>query len=346
MDPVTKGAAALSPDHPFDGPLLDVQGLRTVFHTPDGDVHAVNGVSFTVDHGEFVGMVGETGCGKSATVRSALGIISPPGRVVAGQVKFRGVDLTQLSRRQRRGYAGTGIAFVPQNPWGSLNPILRIEKQFRNLIRGHDRTKSRRECREMALDVLHRVGIQGPERVLAGYAHELSGGMAQRVVIGLCMVLDPWLLVADEPTTGLDVTIERQILDLMAEVLDRRRRGMLLVTHDLGVVAQYCSSVVIMYAGTVVEYGPVDRVFTAPSHPYTAALLGAIPRPGHKITILRGKVPDLIDFPPACPFSDRCDHVFDRCVEERPEIEMRPVSGVRVACHLPAGAIEDVTSQS
>ena len=319
-------------------PLLEVKDLHTRFHTHRGIVQAVNGISFGIREGELVGLVGETGCGKSVTARSVLGLVRPPGRIAEGEITFDGIDLRSLSRREFRKLRGTGISFVPQNPWGALNPILRIERQFRNVIRAHT-DASRQECWDMSLAMLQKVGIQGPERILKGYAHQLSGGMAQRVVMAIALVLNPRLVIADEPTTGLDVTIQRQILDMVMQLLEEERRAMLLVTHDLGVVAQYCHRVIVMYAGKIVEEGPVSEVFVEPGHPYTQALLAAIPRPGHKLVSLRGRVPSLIDYPAGCPFHDRCDFAFEQCSAEEPLL--RELStGRRSACHLSKGVSE------
>ena len=250
--------------------LLTVSELRTEFN---GNV-VVDGVGFTVGRGRAVGLVGETGSGKSVTVRSLLGLVRPPGRVVSGSAVFEQTDLMRLSQRQLRRIRGSQIGFVAQNPFGSLNPILPIRKQFHNALRAHRRI-SRNESYELALAGLRSVGVAGPERVLNGYAHELSGGMAQRVVIALVMSLNPTLLIADEPTTALDLTVQRQVLDLIDALIRGSDRSMLLITHDLSIVAQYCQDVVVMRAGKVVERGTVKDVFAAPSHPYTRQLLAA-----------------------------------------------------------------------
>jgi peptide/nickel transport system ATP-binding protein len=300
--------------------LLEVEDLRAEFRTSRGVVHAVNGVGLTVHRGELVGIVGESGCGKSATIRSIIGLLRPPGVVVGGTARFAGQDLLGMPKRQRRRILGAGIGFVPQNPFGSLNPVMRIDRQFTRVIREHTRS-SRDEARELATEMLTRVGIADPQRVLGGYAHQLSGGMAQRTVLAIAMCLDPDLVIADEPTTGLDVTVQRQILDLTVSILQRDDRAMLLVTHDLGIVAHYCQRVVVMYAGKVVEHGPTREVFTAPAHPYTELLLKAVPRQGQPLAIAKGRIPDLIDYPTGCPFYDRCGHRDDpRCEHESPPL--------------------------
>jgi oligopeptide/dipeptide ABC transporter ATP-binding protein len=306
-------------------PLLHVRDLRTEFATKRGIVHAVNGVDLDVHPGEIVGIVGESGCGKSATIRSIVGLVRPPGRVAAGAVELDGLDLRGLHERQLRRLLGSRIGFVPQNPFGALNPVLRIERQFRNVVRAHRRS-SRADAHELGLTMLRHVGIADPVRVLSGYAHELSGGMAQRTVIAMAMAMDPQLIIADEPTTGLDVTVQRAILDLIVELVAGGHRSMLLVTHDLGVVAHYCDRVVVMYAGKVVEVGDTKTVFSSPGHPYTKMLLEAIPRPGHELRTIKGTLPDLVDYPPGCPFWARCEHRDDpRCETEMPPLrELEP----------------------
>ena len=300
--------------------LLVVDDLRTEFFTSRGVVKAVNGVSLSVAEGELVGIVGETGCGKSATIRSIIGLVRPPGKVVGGSARFEGTELIRMPPRKLRAVRGSRIGFVPQNPFGALNPILSIERQFRNIIRAHE-SATRPEVQARALQMLDDVGIPDPERVLRGHAHELSGGMAQRTVIALSMILGPKLVIADEPTTGLDVTVQRQILDLIRDLLEREHSAMLLVTHDLGVVAQYCHRVTVMYAGKVVETGPVQKVFKTPAHSYTKALLGAIPRPGKDLVTISGTVPDPINYPAGCPFYARCPNRGDpRCETESPPL--------------------------
>ncbi len=301
-------------------PILDVRDLYVEFKSRCRTVYAVNGVSFSVGRGETVGLVGETGCGKSATVRAIIGLLKNPGRVVSGSVRLDDKDLIGMPSRQLRQVRGVRIGFVPQNPFGALNPILRIERQFGNVIRAHRRT-DKTEIRATALKMLDAVGIADPEGILRGYAHELSGGMAQRVVIALAMVLDPPLIVADEPTTGLDLTIQRQILDLIKEITATEQRSMLLVTHDIGVVAQYCTRALVMYAGQVVESGRVQTVLKQPAHPYTEALLAAVPRRGKRLVAAPGTVPTLLQPPQGCFFYDRCRYRSDpRCATETPTL--------------------------
>lgn len=326
------------------GPLLDVEDLRSVFHTPRGTVHAVNGVSFTVHRGELLGIVGESGCGKSATIRSLIGLLRPPGEVVGGRAMFLGDDLLSMAPRRRRRLLGTRLGFVPQNPFGSLNPVMSIERQFRRVITEHTKA-SRAQARDLAGEMLSRAGIADPSRVLNGYAHQLSGGMAQRTVLAIAMCLDPDLVIADEPTTGLDVTVQRQILDLTMELLEAERRAMLLVTHDLGVVAQYCTRVIVMYAGKVVEHGAVAEVFSRPAHPYTELLLEAVPRPGQPLVVAKGRIPDLIDYPRGCPFYDRCSYQHDpRCETEAPPLrEISPGHHAASFYDLPDHAAAEVS---
>jgi oligopeptide/dipeptide ABC transporter ATP-binding protein len=313
--------------------LLEVEDLHTEFATRSGAVHALNGVSFTVGKGEIVGVVGESGSGKSTAVRSIIRLVQPPGRVTAGSARLDGTDLLALGAEPLRQTRGRDIGFVAQNPFGALNPVYKIEKQFRNVVRAH-RKASKQEVRELATELLRATGIPDPERVLAGYAHELSGGMAQRVVIAIALCLNPKLLIADEPTTALDLTVQRQLLDMIRDLVREAERSMLLVTHDLSVVGSYCDRVVVMYAGKVVEQGPTEQVFTHPSHPYTAALLAAVPGAGAAPVALRGTVPNLIDYPRGCPYADRCALSSDRCADEAPELR-ELATGRRVSCHQP-----------
>ncbi|MGE3619227.1 MAG: ABC transporter ATP-binding protein [Acidimicrobiia bacterium] len=315
-------------------PLLDVVGLRAGFATDRGTAVAVRDVSFSVRRGRVVGIVGETGCGKSATLRSVLGLLRPPGRVTGGEVLFDGEDLLGVGAERMRRLRGERIGFVAQNPFAALNPVMRIRDQFAGVIRAHEgRRSARRTAAERARVALEAVRIHDVDRVLDGYAHQLSGGMAQRVVIALATLLDPALIVADEPTTGLDLTVQRQILDLIRGLVRRDDRAMLLVTHDLGVVAQYCDEVVVMYAGTVVEDGPVAAVLGDPAHPYTRALVDSVPRRGAALAVIGGQLPDLVEPPPGCAFAPRCPHAHAACEAQDPAARAH-TSGQSFRCHL------------
>lgn len=269
-------------------PVLEVRNLAVRIATPHGVVHPVKGVDLTVHKGEIVGIVGESGCGKSTTIKGILRLLPPNSTVTADKVHLAGYgDLLKLPMRRMREVRGAKIGFVAQNPFGALNPIYTIERQFYELQKAHKTGVSRKESREIAMKMLDGVGIVNPARVLDGYAHQLSGGMAQRVVIALATTLSPPLLIADEPTTGLDVTVQAQILDLISGLVRQEGRSMLLVTHDLGVVAQYCQKVVVMYDGEVVEHGSVMDVMVEPQHPYTQRLIASVPRPGEKLDVPR-----------------------------------------------------------
>lgn len=260
-----------------DQPLLDVRGLATEFMSRGETVEAVRGISFTVGRGQLVGLVGESGSGKSATVRSILGLLPAAGRVVAGEAFLLGRDLLRMSRRELRAIRGDRVGFVAQNPFGSLNPILPIHRQFHNVLRAHGADVGRRESRERAIEALQQVNIARPRAVVEGHAGALSGGMAQRVVIALALIMNPGLLIADEPTTALDVTVQRQLLDLIKELAEELETAVLLVTHDLGVVAQYFEHVLVMRHGEIVEAGLTHDVFTNPEHGYTRRLLESVP---------------------------------------------------------------------
>jgi len=311
---------------------LEVRDVETRFITRRGVIRAVNGVSFDVAEGEFVGIVGESGSGKSATINSILGLIRARNIVLSGTAVFNGRDLIAMPSGELRRIRGAEIGFIAQNPFGALNPVLRISRQFENVVRAHRRL-DRKTIRERARTMLERVGIHQPDQVLDGYAHELSGGMAQRVVIAMALILDPALVVADEPTTALDVTVQKQILDLISALAREHRRSMLMITHDLGVVANYCDRVVVMYCGRVVEDGSVAEVFEHPRHPYTLALLRSVPRVGRKLETLGGKLPVINAPPQGCLFRDRCPYHMEICEHATPQLG-RLSDGRKVACHL------------
>ncbi|TDD67525.1 ABC transporter ATP-binding protein [Jiangella aurantiaca] len=307
--------SAARPDH--DGPLLEIDGLATRFFTREGTVRAVDGVSLSVPRGATVCVVGESGCGKSVTARSVLGLVDEPGRIVGGRILWRPgdgdpVDLAALdpnSERMRR-IRGGEISMVFQEPMASLSPMHTVGSQLVEAIRLH-LPLGRAEAHDRAVDLLRRVGIPRPEERMDAYSFQLSGGMCQRVMIAIALACDPALLIADEPTTALDVTTQARIIDLLRDLQAQSGMSMLFITHDLGVVAEIADEVVVMYLGTVVERGGVDEIFHDPKHPYTRALLGSVPRMGagsrQRLTTIRGTVPHPSDRPAGCPFHPRCD---------------------------------------
>ena len=306
--------------------LLEVTDLRTWFDTDQGTARAVDGVSFDVQSGETVGIVGESGCGKTVTSLSVLGLLPvPPARILDGSsIRFAGEELVGASTRRMRALRGNEISMIFQEPMSSLNPVYTVGAQICEALRLH-RDMGRKEARREAVRLLDEVGIAGPERRVDEYPHQLSGGMRQRVMIAMALSCAPELLIADEPTTALDVTIQAQILELVAEL--RRTRGMavLLITHDLGVVAEVCDRVVVMYAGQVVERGTVDEIFSQPRHPYTRGLLRSLPSledRGRKLEPIRGTVPPPTDWPEGCRFQARCSLAEERCGAPQPLVEL------------------------
>ena len=309
-----------------EAPILKVTDLRTYFHTLDGVVKAVDGVDFEIPRGGRLALVGESGCGKSVTSLSIMRLIdTPPGEIASGEILFDGRDILQLSAAEMHKVRGGEIAMIFQEPMTSLNPVLTIEDQLTEAILLHNKvTKS--EAVGIALAALREVGISSPERRLKGYPHELSGGMRQRVMIAMALACRPKLLIADEPTTALDVTIQRQILDLIKEIQARTGTALLLITHDLGVVAETVEWVAVMYAGRIVETGSVEEVLLHPRHPYTRGLLQSIPSRGTKgqpLSVIKGVVPNPLRMPPGCKFQPRCPYAFLRCAEEPDLIEIR-----------------------
>jgi peptide/nickel transport system ATP-binding protein len=288
--------------------LLEVRGLRTSFYTRDGVVRAVDGIDFHVGRGEILGLVGESGCGKSVTSLSIMRLIAKPGVIEAGEVLFDGKDLMKVPASEMRQVRGNRISMIFQQPTSALNPVWDVGRQVAEVLEVH-RGMKRKAARRRALDLLKMVGIPDAERRLDAYPHELSGGMAQRVMIAMALACEPELLIADEPTTALDVTIQAQILDLVRDLRDRTGTAIILITHDLGVVAETCDRVAVMYAGEIIEQAPVLELFAAPRHPYTRGLLGSIPVLGdvrESLTVIPGNVPNLIDLPPGCRFAPRC----------------------------------------
>ncbi|MFZ5811498.1 MAG: ABC transporter ATP-binding protein [Thermodesulfobacteriota bacterium] len=314
--------------------LLSVKNLRTAFHTTEGTAVAVDGVSLDLARGETVAVVGESGCGKTVLGLSILGLVQPPGRIDSGEVVFDGRDLRGLSAREMRAVRGNRISMIFQEPMTSLNPVLRVGEQIAEAIRLH-RGKSRRQALEMAREMLSLVGIADAGRRLSSYPHELSGGMRQRVMIAIALCLSPDLLLADEPTTALDVTIQKQILDLMLDLAAAKGTAIALITHNLGVVAETCDNAAVMYSGQVVEYADVPSLFEHPLHPYTAGLIRSLPKPGvrKRLEPIPGTVPSLTRLPAGCRFHPRCPKVFDRCRTEVPPY-FRMSSGRGARCWL------------
>jgi oligopeptide/dipeptide ABC transporter ATP-binding protein len=309
-----------------DDVLLDIRDLRTYFHTQDGVVKAVDGVDFAVQRGEIVGLVGESGCGKSVTSLSIMRLISYPGRIESGQVWFDGVDLLTQPRREMTHIRGRRISMIFQQPTSCLNPVFDTGYQLAEVLAIHQ-SLDRQAGRERAIELLRVVGISDPEKRINSYPHELSGGMAQRVMIAMALACNPELLIADEPTTALDVTIQAQILDLMRSLQARLGSAIVLITHDLGIVAEMASRVAVMYAGRIVEEAVVRTLFKRPMHPYTQGLLASIPVLGQvtdELDVIPGTVPNLINLPPGCRFAPRCrarvENGLEICTEKEPEL--------------------------
>ncbi len=321
------------------GHLLEVKDLRTSFHTRHGIVQAVTGVDFHVDRGEVLGLVGESGCGKSVTSMSILRLVASPGVIDGGQVVFDGHDLLTLDEAAIRKVRGDRIAMIFQQPQSSLNPVMDVGDQIGEVLELH-RGMKRKAARERALELMRMVGIPDPARRLKNYPHEMSGGMAQRVMIAIALACEPELLIADEPTTALDVTIQAQILDLMRNLQQETGTAIILITHDLGVVAEMCDRVAVMYAGEIVEQTDVRTLFASPMHPYTQGLIGAVPVPGviqDELAVIPGSVPNLIDLPEGCRFAPRCAsrvaHNNVLATELHPELR-EVTGGHRVRCWL------------
>jgi peptide/nickel transport system ATP-binding protein len=319
--------------------LLEIRGLKTWFATDAGQLHAVDGVDLAVDRGETLGVVGESGCGKSVTALSVMKLIPvPPGRIVAGQILWRGRDLVPLAPRAMRAIRAREIAMVFQEPMTSLNPVYTVGGQIAEVLRLHQKL-GRRAAYARAVEMLRLVHIAQPERRAGDYPHQFSGGMRQRVMIAMALSCDPQLLIADEPTTALDVTIQAQILDLLGELKSKLGMAVMLITHAMGVIAETAQRVVVMYAGKVIEEAPVQVLFSAPRHPYTQGLIRSIPRIDRAATYklrleaIPGVVPSLLDPAPGCRFAPRCPYVRDECRRETPPLrEIGP--GHKVACVL------------
>ncbi len=319
-----------------EAPLLSVTDLRTYFHTDGGVARSVDGVSFSVGRGETVGLVGESGCGKSVTALSLMRLIQSPGRIEAGSsVRFEGTELLTLSEGEMRRVRGNRMAMIFQEPMSALNPVFKVGDQIAEVARIHT-SASRREAWRQAVAMLALTGMPAPEQRAHEYPHQLSGGMRQRVLIAMALMMDPALIVADEPTTALDVTIQAQILELLADLQRRLGMSILMITHDLGVIAETARRVIVMYAGEVVEQSDVGPLFAAPHHPYAEGLLAAMPRMGRRrerLTVIPGTVPPPTDWPTGCRFRERCPYAWDRCESEHPPL-YDIGNGRRSRCHL------------
>lgn len=312
--------------------ILRVENLKTYFFTEAGVVKAVDGVSFSVYEGEPLGIVGETGSGKTVTSLSIMRIVPPPGKIISGRIIYRGEDLLEKSEDEMRKIRGKKIAIVFQDPNSSLDPLFTVESQLNEVIMAHLKV-TKQEARNRALELLKMVRIPDPEARLKAYPHELSGGMRQRVAIARALANEPDILIADEPTTNLDVTIQAQIIELLKELQSKLKMTLIMITHDMGLVAETTKRVVVLYAGSVAEIAPTNEIFKSMRHPYTAALLKAVPRIDRRKELkpIPGSIPNLIDPPSGCRFHPRCPYVIQRCIEEVPELEFTDQRAV--ACH-------------
>jgi oligopeptide/dipeptide ABC transporter ATP-binding protein len=320
----------------MSAPVLEVKNLSTSFFTDDGVVQAVRDVSFSLEAGETLGIVGESGCGKSVTALSILGLVQRPGRVVSGQILLNGRDLLTISRSALRQVRGRDIAMVFQDPLSSLNPVLRVGKQIEEAMAAHDKVAPS-DIRERVVSLLQHVRVPEARRRVRDYPHQFSGGMRQRAMIAMGLSNRPDVVIADEPTTALDVTVQAQIIDLLRDLNRETGTSIILITHNLGVVAGLCKRAIVMYAGEIVEEGSVEQLFKDPQHPYTWSLLRSMPRidtsRAQRLRSIEGLPPDLIDLPTGCKFSPRCPFRIERCFTESPElVSVGP--GQRAACHV------------
>ena len=329
-------------------PLLEVSDLHTAFSTDDGVVRAVEGVSFTVDRGQVLGIVGESGCGKSVTMLSIMRLLSSRQSNTTGRVMFDGTDLLATSSREMQRIRGKEIAMIFQDPMTSLNPVYRIGWQLAEAARLHNPGMSKAQANDRGAEMLTAVGIPSPRERLANYPHEMSGGMRQRVMIAMALMNDPKLLIADEPTTALDVTTQAQILELIRKLRTEFDSAIVFITHDMGVVAELCDEVVVMYAGKVVERGSVTELFRNPQHPYTWGLLGSLPGRNlrsKRLYSIPGSPPSLLHPPAGCRFAERCAHAMDICRTDEPVLGAMANDPHLVACHLTPEVRNDKTNQ-
>jgi peptide/nickel transport system ATP-binding protein len=324
-------------------PLLDVKGLKTYFYTEDGVVQAINGVDFSIKPGQVMGLVGESGSGKSVTSLSIMRLLPASGKIVAGEIWFDGKDLVDAPESYMLDIRGNKVSMIFQQPTSCLNPVFRIGDQIAEALVTHQKLQ-KEESEKQAVDLLRIVGIADPQRRAKAYPHEISGGMAQRVMIAMALACRPILLIADEPTTALDVTIQAQILDLMRNLRTETGTSILLITHDMGVIAEMCDMVAVMYAGQIVEHTDVYSIFDEQLHPYAEGLLAAIPVLGlvqNTLAVIPGSVPNLVNLPPGCKFAPRCPYAKERCVESVPElVEAKPGHLVRCFMRQPEFAAE------
>ncbi len=329
MNEITRPSSTRAAAPEFEGPILDVRDLRTQFHTDEGIVKAVDGVSFSVAAGQTLGIVGESGSGKTVAALSLMRLLEEPARIASGQILFQGKDVVKMSDEELRNMRGDGIAMVFQDPMTSLNPVLKIARQLAETMLVHGRL-TEQQALDRSVSLLGRMGITAPERAIDSYPHQFSGGMRQRVMLAMGFSNEPSLLIADEPTTALDVTIQAQILDLLAELNRDLNTAIVLISHDLGVIANVCSRVVVMYAGEVVEEGPTEKILTEPKHPYTWALINAVPRidrhvPGQRrLVTIEGTPPDPLAMPGGCRFAPRCPFRIAKCDQHPELLELAP----------------------
>ncbi|MFD4905465.1 ABC transporter ATP-binding protein [Kitasatospora purpeofusca] len=324
-------------------PLLEVKDLHVEFHTRDGVAKAVNGVNYSVAAGETLAVLGESGSGKSVTAQTIMGILDmPPGKISQGQILFRGQDMLTMSEENRRQIRGQKIAMIFQDALSSLNPVMTVGAQLGEMFRVH-RGSSKKEAREKAIELMERVRIPAARQRVGDYPHQFSGGMRQRIMIAMALSMEPDLIIADEPTTALDVTVQAQVMDLLAELQAEFNMGLILITHDLGVVADVADKIAVMYAGRIVETAPVRELYANPAHPYTKGLLRSIPRldqKGQELYAIKGLPPNLLKVPAGCAFNPRCDVATDLCRTDIPKLHQvsdkdgKELTGRRSACHL------------
>jgi peptide/nickel transport system ATP-binding protein len=316
--------------------LLEVKDLTTTFQSNQQSFHAVDGISFHLKKGEIIGVVGESGCGKSVTSLSIMGLIKPPGKVTQGQILFKGNDLLALNKKQLREIRGNQISMIFQEPMTSLNPVYTIGNQISEALEIHTKL-SKRQIKQRTFELLTMVGIPRVEEIVHDYPHQLSGGMRQRVMIAMAMACNPELLIADEPTTALDVTIQAQILELMKELQQSNQMSMILISHDLGVVSEVCDHVIVMYAGMIVEQGAVGDILNRPQHPYTQGLLASLPKNAQnqrRLNFIPGQIPPPGQWGGGCRFADRCAFVMDKCLKEHPPLFDDGMTQHYAACWL------------